>query len=491
MSNHFSTPQRQSIFALGIIFFRVLKNIVTVVWPLVLTIAFGKEEKRELKWMIFLAGITAIVLIKTLLDYLFFRFYFQDGDLVVKKGLFKKEQVTIPLSRIQAVHLEQSLLHTLTGTYKVSMDTAGTEKEEVAIYALNSRDALLLRELVLQEDKDAPITKNRYNELNGELVSTLSFRGFLRFSLSTNHLETLLVMLAFVIGRFQDIRPLMGKVQFLKDMEAYSGSVVVTWQMAFITLLVAFVLAVMISIVRTALRYYGYTIRKNRRGFYLEWGLVQVKQKMIPFRKIQMVSWKNSLLRRLMGLWLLNLRATGENDLKKKFKILIPITTPTQIEAIGGHYQPHFPAHAGVPAMRISRGYAFRRVLFLTLPFVLVLGTALFFKVGWHALWLLLLLPYSYISSMVFVRNFRCWVTEHGLQYYKGVWGREEALVNWDKVQYASLNQNIYQRRKGLADLVLQTAGGNFTLPYIRLDEARALMNYASYRVSSSQRSWL
>lgn len=491
MSSHFSTPQRQSIFALGIIFFRVLKTIVTIVWPFVLTIAFGKEEKRELKWIVFLSAITVVVLIKTVLDYLFFRFYFQDDQLVVKKGLFKKEQITIPITRIQAVHLEQSLLHTLTGTYKVLMDTAGTEKEEVAIYALNSRDALMLRELVLQEDKDEPIAKNRYNELHGELVSALSFRGFLRFSLSANHLEGLVLLLVFLVGRWQDISPFLGKMKFVKNVEAYSETVIFSWSLFIGVVLFTFILAVIISIVRTALRYYGYTIRKNRRGFYLEWGLLQVKQKMIPFRKIQLVSWKHNLLRRFMGLWLLNLRATGENDIKKKFRIQVPITMRTQIEAIGSHYQANFPARANVTAIRMSRGYALRRVLFNTLPFVLVLGLTLYFKMGWLVLWLLLLLPYSYISSLVFVRNFRCWVTDYGLQYYKGIWGRQEALLNWDKVQYASLSQNIYQRRKGLADLVLQTAGGNFTLHYIHLEEARKLMNYASYRVSSSQRNWM
>jgi uncharacterized membrane protein YdbT with pleckstrin-like domain len=491
MSQQFSNPQRQSPYALAIIFFKVLRTVITQVWPFALTIVFGKKEKMENRWLFLLIGVTALVLIRTLLNYFFFRFYVQDGQFIVKKGLFKKEQITIPLTRIQAVHLEQSFLHTLSGTYKVVMDTAGTDKAEVEIYALSGRDAMLLRELILQQEANEPITANRYNQLNGELVSELSFRDLLKLSLSVNHLETMLLILAFVFSRYQDLKPLMSKVKFLHDMESYGETLTFTWRLLAVLMVVSLLLTMVVSVFRTALKFYGYQIRKNRRGFYLQSGLIQAKQKMVPFRKIQMIRWRSNFLRRYIGLWILSLRASGDHDGKGKMVVEVPITAQEQITAITAYYQPVLPSQTGMAAIGMDKSYAWRKLLLLTLPFVLIAGIPLYFWIGWHAAWICLLFIHSYIGSLFFIRNFRCWATTLGLQYQKGIWGRQQAIVNWEQIQFITIRQTLFQRKRGLANLQVQTAGGQFELLYIDEAEARKMMNYAAYRVSSSQNSWM
>ena len=75
----------------------------------------------------------------------------------------------MPLERIQAIHLEQSFLHTLTATHKVLLDTAGTNEAEITIYAINTSDAIALRELILSNTEENEATE--YTDIKSQKVS--------------------------------------------------------------------------------------------------------------------------------------------------------------------------------------------------------------------------------------------------------------------------------------------------------------------------------
>ena len=68
--------------------------------------------------------------------------------------------------------------------------------------------------------------------------------------------------------------------------------------------------------------------------------------------------------------------------------------------------------------------------------------------------------------------------------------GREELVLRWDKIQSVSIEQSIYQEGRDLATVYLYTAGGTVTVPYIRLQEAREVINYALYKIESRNNSF-
>ena len=73
----------------------------------------------------------------------------------------------------------------------------------------------------------------------------------------------------------------------------------------------------------------------------------------------------------------------------------------------------------------------------------------------------------------------------------KGIFGQEWILARWPKLQAVSISQSLYQRQKGLANLSLSTAGGTITINFISLEAARALADYALYKVESSNTGWM
>jgi putative membrane protein len=490
----FDQPQRQSPLAVFMMFFHIFRVVIGQVWPAAIGLFFGKKENIGMKFLIIGGALVLFILIKTLLDYWFMKFSIHQGQLLVRKGFFTKKRVTIPLERIQAVHLEQSLLHSLTRTYKVLVDTAGTNEEELKIYAIAAEDAIALRHILLnamQQTTETETIPSVSTSGNYQLISKLNIGGLLKLSLSANHLETMGIIAAFVIGKYEDIKPLINKIPLLKQLDSYSESVQFTWTVIATLAIISLIVTMLISIVRTFLRFYDYTVKKDGRGFHIRWGLLQVKQKMIPFNKIQMVSWRSNFIRRLIGLGLLHLKIAGQKEEKVKLRLELPITSPEQVSKIIQTYQSSLPAQEDIKGYQIHHTYIFQRAFFITLPFLLVLTVAAYFVWKWKALMILLWWPLSVLKNWWYYNNFRFWISNEGLQRYASTFGKNEVLLNWNNIQYVQLRQSLFQKKRGLSTLFLHTAAGRFELPFISYEQALQISNYALYKTESTQQTWM
>jgi membrane protein YdbS with pleckstrin-like domain len=82
---------------------------------------------------------------------------------------------------------------------------------------------------------------------------------------------------------------------------------------------------------------------------------------------------------------------------------------------------------------------------------------------------------YYAISNLIAQRNFQYWYNHQTIQIKKGVWGREQILLNFERVQHVSIKTSPYLRAKHLATLVLHTAGDTVEIPYISLEQANYL----------------
>ena len=63
--------------------------------------------------------------------------------------------------------------------------------------------------------------------------------------------------------------------------------------------------------------------------------------------------------------------------------------------------------------------------------------------------------------------------------------------VEWRKLQRVSIRSNWFMQRKGLADVVLSTAAGPITLPYVRVESAKQLRDWGLFQIESSSAPWM
>jgi len=480
-------PQRQSKAAILIMVIRVLKEMLRALWPILLITIFKDKENTGWKLLSFVVIVTVIALTIALIGYFNFKFHVANNQLIIRQGVFKKKVLTIPLDKIQTVHLEQSIWHTLTHSFKVIIDTAGTEKVESSIYALNAAIAASFKQLLLEQQPHT--AEHMPVMLKQTTIIKVNATDLLKLCLTANHIETLVLVCIFVFSKIEDLKPVLNNASF-GWLEQYEKQLAFTWKLVLAITLIITILSVIISSIRVLLRYANFNVQVSSKGFHIRGGLIQSRQMVIPFNKVQLMSWNANFLKRFAGIYILHLKAIGEDDLKKKQKVLFPITNNQQLAQVTPYYQTDLP-NVGNNGYEIKKAYTWLRALWMGIPTASILGTIGYLTGGYAGLWLLLWLPYFIIVTAVFRKNFRFFVNEEALQLNTGAWGRQSVLMNWNKVQSVILKQSPYQRRNQLASLIFFTAGGKVKLPYIPLDDASYLADFALMKIESSKTKWM
>lgn len=489
--NSWSIPQRQAKAGLVIILFKATVTIIKTLWPVLLVLLVKKNKKGIDTFELTLMALPVIILVRSLVGYFYFRFFIANDELVIRKGLISKKTITIPLQKIQAVHIEQNLLHQLANVAKVKIDTAGTEKTEAVIDAIEVPKAEQLKEFLLREKRHNTEDAITQPPVRDVPIMRLSVGDLLKLGLSANHIQAFFIVLAFSISMLQNLEEVFGDriIRAVKDSSSEVGLSVVS-----ISLVVAFVLciSVVVSMMRILLNYFNFQLTETSQGFKMKTGLINTRQNLVPFSKIQYISWDANWIRRKIGLFNMEFHQVMSDDQSnKKQRVKVPLTQSAYIDKLLAHYhglvQPSAQADYG-----IHNAYTIRRTLLMgIIPVALLLTVLLLMK--WNP-WLFLILlwiPVIALHAAVFRRNFRLYIAPDALQVNSGTWGRKTQIIRWYKTQQVFLEQSIYQRRKALATLHLSTAGGTITIPYIPLQLAQQIQDYTLYEVEREERAWM
>ena len=478
-----TVPTRQSAFGIFMFAGKALRDVIAIL--LILTGSFSRKDKPILAWILLYGSATIYVFGKAFLEYFYFRFYISEKQLIIKKGIFSKKTLIIPFEKIQTVQLHQNLLHKIIGHCKVAIDTAGTDKVEVAIHSLLYKEALDLKHVLSQENFEEKIVVDR----PAANIIRLAPKDLFKMALSANHLETFGLIIAFVIARFQDVKDLLG-IDAYDYFEEHQEEVAFTAESIGIIVFFTLAIAILASIVRIILRFSDLTIQLTEKGFHLKHGLLNSQQQFIGSRKIQFIMWKANWIRKKIGMYMFYVKTAGEDALKKKQKIHVPVTRNEHLQQLAGYYQTDLPSMSSVPAS-IQQQYVYRRFLLIGLPVTIIVCGLLFTWWKWYSLWFLIWLSYFVIAAFVYRKNFRIWTNENAIEISRGVWGTEKIVVNWNKIQLVIFRQSIYQKKNGLATLSLHTASGEVILPYLTNEEAKLIADYAAMKVECSGQSWM
>lgn len=476
-----SQPQRQSWAALFILLYKMLLRILRIFWPLLLLYLFRNKQNQFDTFEVLILVISVFSLLGSVVEFLYFRFYIQGNDLIIKKGFITKNIILLPLDKIQAVHIEQTWLHSMLNAARLSFDSAGSESIEVKIDAINRTDAEAFKRFILDARPES--ATEEMLPAKEEVIIHLSSKDLFKLSVSANHLEALLLMLAFFFSTIEQVKDVFNLeyTRFIRWVYQFGTS---TLAILLSAIVAALMVSVVISTVRIVFRYYNFRISRSLKGYSIHSGLINIQEKLVPFSKIQFISWGANWVRARMGLFLLHFHAIGSEDVNEKMRVKVPITQDDMIPVLLQQYHPLLPKDILTP-LRIHIAYVARRVLLAGVLPAFILGSIAFYFFEWNVLWLLVWVIWSGVAGFLFQRKFRLWTDKDALQIKRGVLGREELVLRWDMIQAVSVQQSIYQEGRDLATVNLYTAGGNVIIPYIRLDEAREIINYALYKIES------
>lgn len=482
-----SQPQRQPASAIFISLHKVILQVFRVIWPFLLIWLFrAKTEENNDRYTFVILGTSILLFIYSVIEFYFLRFSIPEQDLVIRKGVFVKKVLVIPLEKIQAIHIEQNWLHRILNLSQVTFDSPGAKDAEVKI-AISRNTAEALRSFILGHTTldHKPDTPDTPVEQAARTFYYMQPFDLMKLGFSANHLEAFFILLAFGFSLLDDLETATGDqfegIANWIATQASADSVSAVLVFAIIVLVVS----IAASFVRIIMRYANFRLSKTEKGFQVQSGLIGKKEKLIPFEKMQYLSWKANWIRKKINLYLLQFHSIGFTETQRKWEIKVPLTRMNVLPEILKHYHPELPTDA--PAIRIHKAYVFRRVLYTGLLSSVILALIAYVYVDLYALWAFILVPYSFLGANLFQRKFRMYIQPEALQVHRAIFGREEILLKWDKVQSVKIRQSIYQRKKQLATVLLYTAGGVINIPFIPIAKANQVKNYALYKVESGQ----
>ena len=493
----FSQPTRQSYAAILLITYRLYKILGRQLFPvLVIVLIEGKIAKSSM----FIYSIIAIAVLAAIYSIAaFFKYYFyiKGQKLIVQKGVFKKSLVEIPFDRIQSINFEQNLIHRLFGVVKLNMDTAGSIGNELQLNALDRNMARSLSEIILSSRRSKAKKSNngetdpKENNLTG--IFRLTIAQLIKVGITENHIRSGGVIIFFIFYLYESFEEV--GVNLIEKGEQY---VPVAQQLtqsliSIAILLILFaIIAFVISIVRTILNYYDLKMYRKAGGFVIVSGLLNKKEKAAKDTKIQVIKSSQNLLQKMGGIYELMMQQASSVAVSESKSIKVVGLSAHNVRQTHKYIlKDNFEMAEQMPLQKVNKYYLIRRLVYSAVFATAVCGICILSYRFDYLLIAALLSMLAFSGSYLSYKKKQYGISESLIKITGGVFGHTTTLIESFKIQSLELKSTIFQRRRGLASLVLNTASGSVRIPDITNEECFRLMNYLAAVVEGSKKHWM
>ncbi|MBW7477121.1 PH domain-containing protein [Paenibacillus oenotherae] len=499
---------------ISLVFF-IAKAIKDLLYPL-LVFLISTIVRKEVNLLWIGGGSVLFLLLLISISYLTwyrFTYYLENNALHVEQGVFVRKKTWITRDRVQSVDTTAGVVHRVLGLVKVSVETAGGKKPEVALNAITGgeaekiRTALLLGSTPASNSAAAEPSSAAVNghDLSGEDgiaapvaeeraavpietipagapephdTRVLSAKDLLLFSATSGRVGVIIALfgaaysqLDDVLDRFIDFK---GIISSWFSTHALNIGLIALF--AFAGLLVAWLLAILITFVKE----YGFTLTRNGDKLVITRGLLEKKQITVPLQSIQAIHLTQNLLRRPFGWFSVHVVATGYDEKNGTSALMFPLLRKTELASFLQRFAPQYEMPDQWQRLE-KRSLA----SFLTVPLLLsiaVIIPAIIWIPGSYG-WLAVLLPGLVgVSAWLNYKQtaWHAWDGRLFIQY--GGFTKHQALIHRRRVQWNRMSETPFQLRKNLATISVALASGRnramFSIRHMSAVSARELKGW-------------
>ena len=448
-------------------------------------------------------GVVALPAI--VLQYLRFSYRITPKQIVIQKGVLKRQNRSIPIERIQNIQIQRNLVARLLGVAKVTIETAGSSATEGSLEYVGLNDAHEIRRVVrtfqhrtTEQDADAADAVEEESASDRETLFSMSLRhvllsGAFRFSLLYIALMFSVLELVNPEAIIQRVLRSQGRIDQITNTMAANPVLTVLG-----TVIVAGFFGWISGIVIHVTRYYNFALWLDGDKLRKRHGLFTVTEGTIPLKKVQALILRTNPLMRLFGWYELEVQTVGMNVDEQGHRVIAPFAQYDDVLGLAQRVRTFdLPdAFGNVSPITIRRRF-FRYSLALT---VLLGPTAYYWPADWWHLggvalpwWGFALVPALLGWAVLQYRNHDYAVRNDGLYIRRGVLTHYLWVIPVEKFHVFHATATIFQRRLGLKTLFVDTAGAaTFAYPDIidlPADEADAQLDRLYRRFQTLYRS--
>jgi putative membrane protein len=421
------------------------KNIKRYIFSL-LPFIFIKHSGEDVMifGLIALFLLFVIVFLTSLFSWLRYTYRMENGELRIEYGVFVRKKRYIPIERIQSLNLSEGILQQMFGLVKVQVETAGGgngEEAEIVLSAIKKIEAKALQNYIgstknINQEEAEPSEKNF-------TIYKISTSELFLLSLTSGGIGVVISAVMAFISQLDNVIPykkLFGRFEHWAE-----NSIITVAILVFIGLLLAWVIA----LARTMLKYANFTVIKSDDDIIISQGLLEKRQLTIPIKRIQAIRIKENIIRRILGFATVYIESAGGSsaNIESSKVMFLPVTRLNKMADIVGLNLSEFHiTQMFHPAPKKALVRYLIRSWYIPVP--VVIAAVIFLKV-----WGLLALILLGVMSVFAVLKYQSagWnIDSRQLSLRFGGMVRTTVYMKKNKIQSLEIRESYFQRRKNL-----------------------------------------
>lgn len=489
----------------------------------------GLTDAVDPVWSAYLAPVGLVVGVAYGLAY-YYRFEYEltRDTFDLSSGVFSRRSREIPFGRIQNVDVRQGVVQQLLGVAVVTVETAGGGETEAQLNVVGEDEANRLRREIRRltaaaaAERSAVDSSNEHEragedeaaDLEADAIGSTAIDGELETGGEPTRLFELsareLFLYSFTSFSFAAVGGVLFLLFFANDVafdillslaeplggpaSLDSGSPLEYGVFGLVSLFNGLAVTYLLSVVYAFLGYYGFQVGRAGDDLVYERGLLQRYSGSIPLEKVQSLTVSDNPLQRRIGYAGLWIETAGYGpDSSGGSQSAIPLARKRRVygfaERLSGLERPSFRRPTTVARRRYLGRYSIVAGVVVAGAFGLSLVTAL--ENWWVAAVVFLVVP---PAAHLRWANLGYYVGDRNLVIRSGFWKRRTTVVPYYRLQTVSTRRSIFQRRLGLASLVVDTASSRTffwaapTIYDLEYEVAREIRETARERLQSALR---
>jgi putative membrane protein len=495
-ASDFSKPIRQSSKGIIIIFALNAYNFVRRFF--VLFIAFGISLTKKKTFahvtptVIFLVivGILILLLVLAILKYLNFKFYLSKDDFHLSTGIINKDNTIISKSKIQNVYIKQNFLQQIINVVSLNIETAGDNKSEISIKALDKPTALKLKKELFTKSNSTETLTDAVESRN--VFFRVSLKRLFLEGISQNHLRSFLIITSFVFGLyyefkdyFRDLKLKQGLEELIHlDKESLLNIIIINT----VFILVAILISLLFSVLKTVVTNFNLEVVENQKTIEINKGLFNKVSLSLTPSRIQNIVIKTNRIKRYFDLHTLSVKQAMVNVKQRKNFVIIAL----EKEQLKHLVDKLLVNYTSAIERSNPKGY-YKRILALNMfalaSIINVPGFIIFGNMMWYINIALVLFSVLYVT--VTYRKAFYKIDDQFLTIGSGFIDTTTNILEIHKIQAVKLKQTIFQKRIQISSVIISTASKSVKIPYVSETEAKSIYDYLLFKVESQNRDWM
>lgn len=492
----FSIPQRQSLIGVVVLFANTLQKSIRALWPFILIVFFKKEAYSSIQVFLGIIGIVVFIALIAFFRYWFFKFYidYKLEEFVIENGIFNKTKTTIPFHKIQKVNIDQSLIQRIFNVHKLELDTAGSDGKEASINAISQEMAVELKQHLLENtEKNTYSTNEVVQDEEVRSFITIGISSLLKIGITANYIKSF-AYIFLVITTVSDNLRQIGRDDLIDDNINQLEQIPIV-SLLLGLLIFVFTAIIVVNLVITVVKYFNFTIKKDKKSFVLTYGLLNIKNTIINPEKVQIIKLTQNFFQKKLDVNTVEI-FQASSEIKRasaKDKTKIPGCNKSEKEQILKLLIGKLPQH------QITLFPNIRKLLLSLFFFILIpvsVGWIINYNINKFTLSEMLIVISIYVlffGTILYFsfRNYRLFISDEFIVKQSGAWDIDHEIMMPYKIQAIETQQFIWQKITNIGSVVLYTAGGKVSFSTGNYTEIKEQVNKWLYQVEISKENWM